>query len=101
MVAIRPYLRGSWPTFSSVLLAVFVAAAALSPLLHHDVVCHIQSPTHCTTCLSGCAAEGPSQPDSPSGSPLVAMGSVVVDPDLVRAAVLPGELAGRSPPVQI
>ena len=38
-------------------LAVYVAAAALLPLSHHDIACHFKSNTHCTTCNIGSSAE--------------------------------------------
>ena len=43
--------------FARVLLAVYVLAAALMPLAHHDVVCHLKSSTHCTTCVVGSSGE--------------------------------------------
>ena len=43
--------------FARVLLAVYVLAAALLPLAHHDVVCHLKSSTHCTTCVVGSSGE--------------------------------------------
>jgi hypothetical protein len=38
-------------------LAVYVLAAALLPLSHHDVICHAKSTTHCSTCVIGSSAE--------------------------------------------
>jgi hypothetical protein len=38
-------------------LAVYVLAAALLPLAHHDIVCHLKSSTHCTTCVVGSSGE--------------------------------------------
>ena len=96
----RPYLRRFRLTFSTLLLAVLVSVAVLSPLLHHDIVCHIQSPTHCTTCLVGSSAESPSEVGSLSGSPLVAIGPVLAPFDLALETRLPRELSGRSPPAQ-
>ena len=37
--------------FARVLLAAYVLASALLPLAHHDVLCHLKSSTHCTTCV--------------------------------------------------
>ena len=39
------------------LLTIYIASAALLPLSHHDVVCHVKSPTHCTTCLTSVSGE--------------------------------------------
>lgn len=38
-------------------LTFYVLAAALLPLAHHDIVCHLKSSTHCTSCLVGASAE--------------------------------------------
>jgi hypothetical protein len=39
------------------LLTIYIVGAALLPLSHHDVVCHLKSPTHCTTCLTSLSGE--------------------------------------------
>jgi len=43
-------------------LAFYVLAAAVLPLAHHDVVCHLKSSTHCTTCAVGSTAESADKP---------------------------------------
>ena len=43
-------------------LALYVVTSALLPLAHHDVVCHLKSATHCTTCVVGSSAESTAQP---------------------------------------
>ena len=43
--------------FAKLLLAAYVLAAALLPLAHHDIVCHLKSSTHCTTCVVGSSGE--------------------------------------------
>jgi len=100
MVVFRPHLHRFGLVFSRLLLAVYVGAAAFSPLLHHDVICHFQSPTHCTTCLIGSAAEGPSESQVPSSNPLVIVGSILACSDVHRQAALPGDCYGRSPPAR-
>jgi hypothetical protein len=100
MVVFRPHLHRFGLVFSRLLLAVYVGAAAFSPLLHHDVICHFQSPTHCTTCLIGSAAEGPSEAQAASDNPLVVVGSIFAGQDAKRDAALPGDRYGRSPPPQ-
>jgi hypothetical protein len=39
------------------LLAAYVLAAALLSFSHHDVICHLKSSTHCTSCLAGSSGE--------------------------------------------
>jgi hypothetical protein len=43
--------------FARAVLAAYVLAAALLPLAHHDVLCHLKSSTHCTTCVVGSSGE--------------------------------------------
>jgi hypothetical protein len=33
-------------------LALFTLLVSVSPLLHHDIACHLKTPTHCTACLA-------------------------------------------------
>jgi hypothetical protein len=49
----------SWRT---IVLAFYVLAAALMPLAHHDILCHLKSTTHCTTCTVGSSAEAAADP---------------------------------------
>jgi hypothetical protein len=43
-------------------LAVYAVLLAASPLLHHDVACHLTSPTHCTGAPERFAPGGRSPP---------------------------------------
>ena len=59
MAPSRPRLGA---TLRWVIAAYFVALAAM-PFAHHDLVCHIKSSTHCSTCHVGASAEpGGSRP---------------------------------------
>jgi hypothetical protein len=42
-------------------LAFYLMASALLPLAHHDVVCHLKSSTHCTTCHVGSSVDSVAQ----------------------------------------
>jgi hypothetical protein len=83
---------------TALLLAFYVCVAGLSPLLHHDVICHTQSPTHCTICLIGSAAEDTQGLQLSCGRPLVALGSISTGAEIRRDVLLAGDLSGRSPP---
>jgi hypothetical protein len=88
-----------WRAWLLALLAVYAVLLAANPLLHHDVACHLKSPTHCTSCTAS-----PWASRIEAGVPLVSQplpdaGRVVVGGAAsVRAAdrLAP---AGRSPPV--
>jgi hypothetical protein len=80
------------------LLAVYALLLAANPLLHHDVACHLKSPTHCTSCTAS-----PWASRIETGVPLVSQqlpdaGCVVPGgPTSVRAVVRLAP-SGRSPP---
>jgi len=38
------------------LIVVYAAVLCASPVLHHDIDCHLKSPTHCPACLANPAA---------------------------------------------
>jgi hypothetical protein len=40
-----------------IVLGLYLAAAALLPLAHHDIACHFKSSTHCTSCVIGSAGD--------------------------------------------
>jgi hypothetical protein len=81
-----------------VVLAVYVLAAALLPLAHHDLACHLKSTTHCTTCIVGSSAEVTAAPTVLGRLWLVDAGAAVADPttDPRSAALRPA--SGRAPP---
>jgi hypothetical protein len=80
------------------LAVVYVLALAAMPFAHHDLVCHLKSSTHCTTCHIGTSA------DSAGSDPIVTAGvlndagrpSEPIVTALSTPALLPS--AGRSPP---
>jgi hypothetical protein len=80
-----------------ILGAFFVSLAAL-PLAHHDLVCHLKSPTHCGTCHIGTSTDdGGMQPavghvDLPDAGQAVEIHASAVS----SCALSPS--AGRSPP---
>jgi len=74
-------------------------AAALMPLAHHDVVCHLKSSIHCTTCVVGSSGETPSSAIALDRLRMADAGRAILPPaagcpsNLVRAS------SGRSPPL--
>ena len=36
----------------TVVLAIYVCVALLTPVMHHDVTCHLQSKSHCDACAA-------------------------------------------------
>ena len=79
-------------------LAAYVAALATMPFAHHDIVCHLKSNTHCSTCHVGTSADpSAAQPalasaDFADAGAACDRGPVTVAP----AAISPS--SGRAPP---
>ncbi len=80
-------------------LAFYVIAAALMPLAHHDLVCHLKSTTHCTTCTTGSSAEAAADPAVLARFWLLDAGAAVAFAPSVPVAAPLCELSGRAPPV--
>jgi hypothetical protein len=79
-------------------LAIYVVAAALMPLSHHDLVCHIKSATHCTTCTVGSSAEAASDPALPGRFWLLDAGAALFVSSSARDTAPLRAPSGRAPP---
>ena len=90
--------RGSVGLRLKVVLALYVLAAAWAPFGHHDLVCHIKSTTHCTTCTVGSSAEAAADPAVLARFWLLDLGAAICEPidELHSTLILP--LSGRAPP---
>jgi hypothetical protein len=93
-----PLLRGSLGLRLKVVLALYVLAAALMPLGHHDLACHLKSTTHCTTCTVGSSAEAAADPAVLARFWLLDLGATSIDavpaPDMPAVSTA----SGRAPP---
>jgi hypothetical protein len=80
-----------------VIAAYFVALAAM-PFAHHDVVCHLKSSTHCSTCHVGASADSSgSRPTVVSADLADAGGADPCTSRIVVSCALAAS-AGRAPP---
>jgi hypothetical protein len=79
-------------------LAAYFAALAAMPFAHHDVLCHLKSSTHCSTCHVGTSADpGGTQPslaaaDFADAGLALARSSTAIGRSELSAS------AGRAPP---
>ena len=82
----------------TLVLALYVFALVINPVLHCDVDCHFKTPTHCQACLAAPSAEPVAVlPPLIVGSlPLAGRVAVRVDAPQPRAVTI--ELPGRAPP---
>jgi len=83
---------------STLLLLAFSMVVAAGPLLHHDVDCHIKSPTHCTGCTINLSA-----PDVGGRAPVLAGVDTARVLSLAELGAQPhrrpgSRMSGRAPP---
>ncbi|HEX2341602.1 MAG TPA: hypothetical protein VHI98_14085 [Vicinamibacterales bacterium] len=79
-------------------IGLYTLVLLVAPAFHHDLACHLKSPTHCTTCLVSITAPG-----SHGAAGLVAADPLDAGVLLLDVVGLPARLAlaprvGRSPP---
>ena len=87
--------------FARVLLAVYVLAAALMPLAHHDIVCHLKSTTHCTTCVIGSSGETAAWASALDGAGLADAGRAILPSAACCQSAPVRASSGRSPPLRL
>jgi hypothetical protein len=91
-------LRGSVGLRLKIVLALYVLAAALMPLGHHDLACHLKSTTHCTTCIVGSSAEAAVDPAVLARFWLLDLGAARAEPVQSLAVPDASTATGRAPP---
>jgi hypothetical protein len=98
MVTPGRFPRGSVGLRLKLVLALYMLAAALLPFGHHDLVCHLKSTTHCTTCTVGSSAEAAADPAVLARFWLHDAGIAIAEPiDAPHSATVRPAL-GRAPP---
>jgi hypothetical protein len=78
-----------------VLHALFVTAA---PFEHHDLICHLKTPQHCTSCTSSPVGSSAETPTAPGAATLSDAGSAAAFDPISGSALLAVSNSGRSPP---
>jgi hypothetical protein len=79
-------------------MGCYLVALAVAPLLHHDLECHVKSPTHCNACMAS-----PPGLRSATGAPVDAIhlhdaGTVEVVSPTALVSAFAVDTPGRSPP---
>jgi hypothetical protein len=79
-------------------LVAYTAMVSVSPALHHDLVCHVKSPTHCDACLANPLAARAKTATPIPAPPLLLAGQAPSLPERHRDRVAAAPASGRSPP---
>jgi hypothetical protein len=78
--------------------ALFLLAA---PFQHHDLICHLKTPQHCTSCTASPAARTADAPAASGTSPLADAGAAVSVPLDGQGVLFREPGTGRSPPAHL
>jgi hypothetical protein len=92
------FLNGHRSAFLRLVAVAYVVALATLPFGHHDLLCHLKSSTHCTTCLVGTSADDSgTQPPVP---PIILADAGQADEsaDSLAVSCVRASSSGRSPP---
>jgi len=82
-------------------LALYSAVIVALSFEHHDLVCHLKTPQHCTSCASSQLGSDPHGLSAPGAARLADAGSTVALEATVEGAVLVTHSTGRSPPASL
>lgn len=83
---------------STVGVALYAVFLITGQFEHHDVVCHIKTSLHCTSCASSVLGSHPDTLRIFDGSPLADAGRAFTAVPLAHGFLLPVRSTGRSPP---
>jgi hypothetical protein len=83
-------------TLAGLALYGFVLVAA--PFEHHDLICHLKTPQHCTSCSSSQLGSDPHTLPSLDASHMKDAGSAAPFDQTIEGALLAVRTTGRSPP---
>lgn len=91
--------RGTLTSLVALTLGLYVALLAAAPLEHHDLACHLKSPTHCTTCVFA-SAPGHEARQSIRATVMPVVAWLAADAGATAVAGIDSTWAGRAPPTR-
>jgi hypothetical protein len=79
-------------------VAVYAVFLVTAPFAHHDLICHLKTPQHCTSCASSQPGSAPHTPALLGAWHLTDAGRALLAPVVANGIVLAVRTTGRSPP---
>jgi hypothetical protein len=79
-------------------IALYAAFLVVASFEHHDLICHIKNPQHCTACTANQLGTGPLSPAIVGAWHLADAGCAVSFQPLAQGVLLARPSTGRSPP---
>jgi hypothetical protein len=87
-----------WRRLAVPAVALYAIFLATTPFEHHDLLCHLKTPQHCTSCASSPLSVNPHTPAVLETTHLADAGrAIALDPSC-ESTLLPASSTGRSPP---
>jgi hypothetical protein len=84
--------------WASVGVAIYAIFLLTSQFEHHDLLCELKTPQHCTACTSSVVGSDPTAPAALGAWQLADAGSAVSSQVLAADVLLSVRSTGRSPP---
>ena len=81
-------------------MAIYAFFLVVSPFEHHDLLCELRTPQHCTSCTSAQLGSDPQTPVNPGAWRLADAGRAVAVHHLAEDTLLAVRSTGRSPPAR-
>jgi hypothetical protein len=87
-----------WRRLAAAAVALYAVFIATAQFEHHDLLCHLKTPLHCTSCASSPLSVNPHAPATLDGCRFADAGRAFVADCLCEGTLLPTAASGRSPP---
>jgi hypothetical protein len=92
----RPHRR--FGRFYALALAFYTLFLVTAQFEHHDLLCHLKTPQHCTSCASSPLGADPQTPQTLERCRLIEAGRAESVERQLHAVVLVRFVSGRAPP---
>ena len=79
-------------------VAIYAVFLLTAPFEHHDLLCHLKTPNHCTACTSSVVGNGPNAPVAIESHELSDAGGAFAIDAPVTDFLFASPSTGRSPP---
>jgi hypothetical protein len=89
-----------WRQLTVAAVALYAVVLAVAPFEHHDLICHLKTPQHCTSCAASPLSVDPHTTTSLDGCRLTDAGRAVAGVVISEGTLLPSVSSGRSPPAR-
>ena len=80
-------------------VAIYALFLVTAPFEHHDLLCHLKTPSHCTACTSSVVSADPNTPFLVGAADLADAGRTLALQVVADGFLFAVRTTGRSPPV--